>query len=112
MSEEENKQGKKRSIISWVIILSLAIYAVLFAVSNSQSVKFNLVFTSMDLPLSFLLLLHFALGFLLAAIFWIRSVFRNNKKLKHQQKEIYELEERLLKTRDKLDEISKEAGGQ
>lgn len=94
--EERNFGQKLWHYRKEILIGILLILAIIFLVKNSDSVEFNMIFWTADVPLIILLLGWGSLGALIVGIYWLIGNREKKRDIRDLKKRIRELEHELM----------------
>ena len=82
--------------LKFVLKIIFGLIAFLFAVFNWQTVELHLVFGKVNLPLTILIILCFAIGFFLSSLFDYRRFKKKNNEIEKLQREIEKLKSKEI----------------
>lgn len=91
MAEKEKEESFYKKYKKEIFIGAIALLTLIFIVQNSEQIKFQMIFFSIDISIIFLITFFFAMG---ALSVWIKYHFT----VKEKNKKIKQLEDELKKT--------------
>ncbi len=101
----KRRSKNERSNYSYLIGLLIGLFLlIIVALQNSQPVSLKLLFWEIDSSLPKMLTIFFALGFIIGVLTSLINLFKKDRVISRQAKEIQKLERDLDELNDKNDE--------